>query len=850
MDELRLSVSFLRVDVIIITESWLHDDILDNLLQLNDFDFFRDDRKLRKGGGVCIWTKPKFNAKRLVPISISPSCIEVCFLRVFCITFSIICVGIYVPPGLSRNDHAAIVDFLIHELDHFLLLFPNDRLVFAGDVNDFELEFLRENFCLSNRVTEPTRNGAFLDQVWIDEYLCDLYPHPAIVGPPLKNSDHCSVVLRPLLPVTVAESRQPTPVWDLRESNLCEFLRRLSLTDFNVLSSTSSVSVDDLCEQFYQSLSWCLSAIPCEVVYFSSRDKPWMTPILKLLIDKRWHAYRNKDWNAFAHYKAKVTSEIKKAKRIWSKKMSESPKGLWNIVRTVRGSRVINPWQRLAKEHGSVHNLINELTSNFYNNFNLNNDVTLLPLSDVDWPCTLSVDCVYQHLRRLNSRKATGPDLIPPLLFKIGAEFLCRPIACIFNASIQSRCFPSRFKHALVCPVPKTSSPTLRDFRPISLLSPLSKIFERLVLNCVKDDLLACFNANQHAYRPLGSTTTALVSLHDHVTKCLDSRLADGVNIFCLDLSKAFDQLQHHRLLNYLSSCDFNHGFLRWLLSYLSSRTMSVRVCSIQGPVVSVPSGVPQGSVLGPFLFTAFMGSVDFSGINVKCIKYADDLTIIESLPKSDVNSGISLDVCEALFEDKGLTVNRSKCKLLHVRRSVSPVICQPTGFAEVSLFKILGIFLTDRLKWDFQVSTLLKKASQRLHIIRCLKNLVSPIELARVYHAIISSMFLYASPVYGRLPTTLLLKLERFQRRSHRIICGTSTCDCELFPPLASKIEDAALKLLLSAELNPRHPLHEFVPERLPASNRLRMPPCATNRRLDSFLPWCVKLHNSSFNR
>ena len=113
-----------------------------------------------------------------------------------------------------------------------------------------------------------------------------------------------------------------------------------------------------------------------------------------------------------------------------------------------------------------------------------------------------------------------------------------------------------------------------------------------------------------------------------------------------------------------------------------------------------------------------------------------------------------------------------------------------------------------------------------------------------RVYHAIITTVFLYASPVYGCLPSTLLSKLERFQRRAHRIVCGP-TCDCNHFPPLSSKFEAAALQLLLRAETNNYHPLHELVPPRLPASNKLRMPACATSRRLNSFLSWSILLHN-----
>ena len=144
-------------------------------------------------------------------------------------------------------------------------------------------------------------------------------------------------------------------------------------------------------------------------------------------------------------------------------------------------------------------------------------------------------------------------------------------------------------------------------------------------------------------------------------------------------------------------------------------------------------------------------------------------------------------------------------------------------------------------------IHLILKCASRRLYLIRRLRDFMDCENLARVYHAIITSIFLYASPVYGRLPLTLSAKLENFQRRAHRLVCGPY-CECERFPSVSCMLQDAAKRLLLQSEANPNHPLHPLVPERLPASNRLRMPVCRTDRRLHSFVPWSTRLLNSLF--
>ena len=845
IDELRLSAVALHADVLIITESWLHEDIDSNLLFLNGYYFFRCDRKWRKGGGVCIWAKSTFLPLFLSTQATLPAFIELCLVRLSCNAFCIICCGIYVPPGLSKNDHNVISDFLISEFDHLLSLFPDDKFVIAGDFNDFQIEFLRENFNLVNCVTKATRGEAILDFICIDENLSAFYPDTADVGPPLKNSDHNCILLSPLRTLSPADSsqnRRPTLVWDFRDSNVCEYLRRLSLVDFDVI--TKENTVNDMCSKLYDLLTECLLAIPCEPVLISSRDKPWMTPILKLLIDKRWRAFREGNWAAYIHYKAKVSTEIKNAKRIWCQKKLKSPRGLWSVVNSLRGTHSKDPWQRLLSEHGDLKTLVMNVTAEFYRNYNADVDVDLLPLTGKTWNFSISPENVFQHLSRLNLRKAIGPDQIPPFLLKVGADFLCQPLAEIFNFSIVTETFPALFKHAHVCPIPKSPLPGLGDFRPISLLSPISKIFERLILDHIQYDLFQCYGSNQHAYRPLGSTTTALTEFCEHVTEALDFNLTSSVNIFCLDLSKAFDKLQHHRLLNFLSNCGLNHGFLRWLLSYLSLRPTNVKIMNTFGPTVVTPSGVPQGSVLGPVLFAAYMGSINFPATNIKCVKYADDVSIIEPLSRPQ-NSSVTLDLCESVFKDKGLLVNRSKCKLMRVCRSRVLDRKESYGFSEVTSMKILGVIFTDRFKWDAQISEILRKASKRLYLIRRLKEYLDNKELARVYHAVITSLFLYASPVYGCLPSTLLSKLERFQKRAHRLICGP-LCDCDLFPSINSLQQGAAVKLLLRSEVDPNHPLHCFVPSRLPASNKLRMPVCSSNRRLHSFFPWATQLLNT----
>ena len=540
-----------------------------------------------------------------------------------------------------------------------------------------------------------------------------------------------------------------------------------------------------------------------------------------------------------------MKKEIHRAKRIWSQRQSQSARGLWNAVKTLKGTRPKDPWRQLLEESGSLDDLLTRLTTEFCKNYNSDDDVELLPLLGKDWVFHVSPSTVFYHLSKLSNRKAAGPDGIPPRLLKAGARYLCSPLATILNLSIKTKTFPSCFKLAHVCPIPKCNNPSVNDFRPIFLLSCISKVFERIVLDNVRSQLYQCYGPHQHAYRPLSSTTTALIEVCEYITQGLDCNETSHVNVFCIDLSRAFDKIHHHRLLNYLLTHGLNNGFLEWLRSYLCSRTFRVDILNRLGPLVKAPSGVPQGSVLGPFLFAAFMGSFTFGRDNacIRSTKYADDVTIVETVTHNQVSS-ISLDDCISIFHEGGLLVNRSKCKQLCVRRSQKGFYDYNCGFVRVNSLKILGVIFDDHFKWKAQISNILKLASQRLHVIRCLKTFITPSELTQVYHGIITSLLKYASPVYGQLPATLLAKLEKFQRRGHRLICGPS-CRCDAFPSLDKEFEDAAMRLLEQAEAHRSHSLHSFVPGRLPASNQLRLPPCKTRRRSDSFIPWASRLCN-----
>ena len=154
---------------------------------------------------------------------------------------------------------------------------------------------------------------------------------------------------------------------------------------------------------------------------------------------------------------------------------------------------------------------------------------------------------IFKKLVHLKRPKATGADDIAPRLRKKGAPWLCTPRREISNPSISESTFPKVIEIAEVCPIPMNSQPVLKAFRPISLLSTLSQRFEQLVLD---HDLLNLYEQQQHPFRPLASTTRALIDIVASLSSHLDSRETFAGHVTCLDLTKALDKLHHNRLLN------------------------------------------------------------------------------------------------------------------------------------------------------------------------------------------------------------------------------------------------------------------------------------------------------------
>lgn len=209
---------------------------------------------------------------------------------------------------------------------------------------------------------------------------------------------------------------------------------------------------------------------------------------------------------------------------------------------------------------------------------------------------------------------------------KYSRSILAGPICSLLNASLTAGVFPNALKSAYVVPIHKTGPPeTVTNYRPISILSALSKVFEDLFLGRIKHKVAGIICPQQHGFIAGRSTVSNLTLFQSKVQEAFV--LNGQLDAIYLDFSKAFDTVDHALLLKKLVTMGFGSISMRWLASYLTERRLYVKFASARSSEFISTSGVPQGSLLGPYLFSLFINDLP-EFLHNDCLLFADDVKV------------------------------------------------------------------------------------------------------------------------------------------------------------------------------------------------------------------------------
>ena len=440
---------------------------------------------------------------------------------------------------------------------------------------------------------------------------------------------------------------------------------------------------------------------------------------------------------------------------------------------------------------------------------------------------------------------------------------MVKPFCDIFNSSLREGVFPRRWKKAFAIPVPKVSTPdTLDDVRPVSLTSNPGKTLERIVAEEVWKTVTPQLDPRQYGNVKGSSTLHYLVDYIDFVSSNIDQK--NEVAAVTIDLSKAFDLIDHNILVKKLLDLKIHESLVKWIVSFISERTVATRARGQVSSELPLHCGVPQGTVLGPLLFI-IMVNENWDPTS-RIYKYVDDTTIAvaykpgETPPIQDI-----LNQVNEWTKRNNMKINARKCAVINYKfnqkaNTMPPVKIDGSQLKVVDHVNLLGAKLSADLKWDDNTIEIIAKCSSKLYMLTKLKAFkVSMQDLVKIWTCFIRPTTEYVAPLWHpAISIAEKVQIERLQKRALRIIMGSD------YPGY-----DNALKML---NLSTMHDRREDLTKKFAKSilnsqkHRKLLPPkrdnvrtlrgntheqltetkCNTDRYYKSTIPYCTRLINS----
>ena len=919
IDELQLLAQSENFNIVTVSETWLDEHYPDQLLLIDNFQPpFRRDRPTGRGGGLLTYIHTCLPCLRRSDLE-SPTC-ECIWVEISTQRGSVLIGNYYRPPGQTAEIRDAFIESLTNSISIAIESNPH-ILILTGDFNDRCVEWdsthsdselgmslfnLVTQFNLFQLINEPTRTNEYSTSL-LDLLITDspgLVLDSGVLAP-VSNSDH-SVIFCCFSLSYHKDRAFKRGVWNFNKADFTGLNATLSSAPWDTAFDVFD-SIDDVVSYWSDLfLTTAKEYIPFKEVIIRPKDKPWITTEIKKLMRQRnraWKRFKNlsktprpftldvyaKVDRFYQYYKKRRNKVVNAVRHSIDSYFSNlqlqldenniNPKRWWNLSKSVLGCKIHEDIPPIVEE-GKIISSITEKCEVFNTYFasqcttHADNDAPPLPnftyrtearMGDF----TVDDTSVSKVLSSLRLTSASGPDNIGNILLKNTATSISKPLAKIFNMSLNVSHFPDSWKRSNICPVFKKSNKQIKsNYRPISLLCNVSKVFERLVYNHLYEYLLSnnLLTEKNSGFKANDSTVNQLISILHNIYNGLEN--SKEARMVFLDISKAFDKVWHVGLLFKLRQLGLSETMIRWIDSYLSNRFQRVIIHGQTSSWLPVQAGVPQGSILGPLLFLVYINDiVDDLTCDVRI--FADDTSILEIVQNPTVSSqhlNINLSIIHYWGKLWRMIFNALKSMSVIFSAKINkphhpPVLLGDTAIPEVDTHTHLGITLANNLSWHAHVTRITNKASQRLGLLRRFKFKLSRKSLVRLYLSMIRPILEYGCVIFDNCGQGLSDLIESIQYEAAKICTGAlrHTSHAALlqelgWPTLASRRKYFKLVLFYKMfhNLTPTY-LSNLVPP--PAANRMlrhRSPStirpikCRTKRLENSFLPDAIKQWNN----
>jgi len=858
------------VDVACITETWLKQSVPSDVVNIAGYAMHRSDRKDgRRGGGVAVFVRHNVPCVRLAALE-SPSVETVWLLyrrpRMPRAVSHVVIGAVYHPPSADDN---VMTTHILSCLDTVTRDHPHAGVVLLGDFNQLRDAALL-SYPLPQVVKSATRGTAVLDKIYTS--LKEWYEIPVVL-PNIGRSDHNAVAMAPKhRPADRGEDMMVTV--RSHDSNGRALLgQMIADTDWTPLYRMNTC--DEMTESFYSTITRLVDCyLPLMTVKRHTTDKPWVTDQFRRLIRCRQHALKTGQMARYRVYRNRVQRMSRTLRRKYYARKLEglrgtNPRTWWRSVKLITG-QTVNTTQPLTGLANQLYDGDVRALADGVNRFFQGVAADLSPLDDSSMPpppdavpdeFIISLADVERKLSRVKVHKAPGPDGLPNWLLRDFSCHLAGPVCAIYNASVREGFVPLRWKEANVVPVPKVQPPRAveSDLRPISLTATLAKMLESFVGPWILERVADSLDDRQYGALRQRSTTHALVDMLHHWHAAADK--GESVRTVFVDFAKAFDHVDHNVLVAKLVALSLPDVIVRWICAFLRERRQRVKIGDVLSDWLYLSAGMPQGSHLGPLTFVILIDA-----LRPGCLthKYVDDTTMTEVLGRSAVsNMQLFVDELVRQATEIGMIVNGRKTKELLIgpilRNAPLPVSLSGKPVERVTALKLLGVHVTNNLKWSQHVDTITSKAASRLHFVKQLKRSgAGRDDLLSFFRTVIRPVLEYACPVWHPSLTAAQTKsLESLQRRAMRIVFDDDDYTVSLIraglDTLETRREQLTERFFMRSVLPETSCLHYLLPDKRDVSvtDRLRhaktfqYPHFRTVKFRNSFIPYCLHLYD-----
>lgn len=800
-----------NIDILCICETWLDSSIDSKFVKISNFNIVRCDAG--RGSGVCIYIREVFNYSILNHNIDKIVGVEDIWIQVQLRKFPSFIVGcVYRHPKALVTSFGYLSDvfrnMLLRKKPIFVMGDLNDDLLTRGN----NLNRIIRNLNLKQVIDKPTRitqNSSTLLDVIITNNTEMILKSDVEPG---NVADHevISVVINIHKPKQEPITKTYRSHKDYSQDIFCNLLLNNSHLLNRILDTDdSNCQVIIFTDVFNNCLDQCAPYVTTEI---TRPPAPWIDDDMKKIIYEKNKLKERLKSNRSNHL---LDSEFKDSKKLVEHCLRTSKKqhfntefhnckgdsgATWKVVEGMlpglksrdKNLAFENPLQKAEdfndyfasvgeiayrKSQEGLDNTIEPEMGNYIN--------SQTPLNTPKFrPQPVDVNTVILTFKELHKTNSFGSDAIPYKYLKDALPVLIFYITIIVNTSIITGLFAKLWKHPFVVPVFKSGDKDdVGNYRPISLLSILSKILEKIVATQLmsfleNNKLLA---NSQHGFRAKLSTETALMKVNEHIYNNIDEQKVSL--LLLLDLSKAFDSVCHKTLLKKCNQLNIDEF---WFNDYLSDRVQSVKIGSVTSSPKRVKFGVPQGSILGPILFLIYIN--DMSKILHKyfLVQYADDSQIIISGNVHEIEdlvnrAEIALSEAKRYFQLNGLNVNENKTQGIFIgsRQLISRIppdvriFFGETPIIPAQTVKNLGVHMDQYMLYDHHINSIVKKANGILLFLNRIQDNFGKTSRVIIVQSLALSIINYCGKVWGTTTGEQLDRVQKVQNFAAKVAYG-----------------------------------------------------------------------------